>query len=191
MGDARVSRAQVGYVHSRQVVTSQREIRSSGADPDESVRVGVRNPYVPKVRAIVITSLLLALALPATAAAQSVPPGNSGIDQYQESIPGVGGNKPTNGPGATGSGGDAPSVQTQISPSTVRKLDKLGPAGKETAAAAAATAQSAPNHSNTTSSGNSDPGMGWVLPVILALALAAALGIVLMRRRGGAPPGPA
>ena len=142
------------------------------------------------MRGIAITLLFIGLALPAGAAAQNVPPGNSGIDQYKESLPGVGGNRPTGGPGAgTGSGTSSSAGQSRISPSTAKSLNKLGPDGKATAAAAAASAPS-PSH-QTTSSGNSDPGMGWVLPVILALALAGAVGIVVMRRRGGAPPGPA
>ena len=55
------------------------------------------------VRGIVVALTLLALALPAAAGAQVVPPGNSGVDQYQESIPGVGGNRPT-GPNGSGTG---------------------------------------------------------------------------------------
>ena len=98
------------------------------------------------MRGISLTLLVLALALPAAAVAQDVPPGNSGIDQYQESVPGVGGNQPTeggsgSGPGTAATGGStAPSGESRISPSTVRKLDKQGPDGKATAAAAAATA---------------------------------------------------
>ena len=78
----------------------------------------------------------------------------------------------------------------EISPSTVRKLDKQGPDGKATAAAAAATAPAPTPARDLGSSSDSGPGMGWVLPVILALALAGALAVVVMRRRG-APPGPA
>jgi phage tail tape-measure protein len=151
------------------------------------------------MRGIGLTLLVLALALPAAAVAQDVPPGNSGIDQYQESIPGVGGNRPTGGSGSGGSGGSGTastggsvsgSEQSRISPSTVRKLDKQGADGKATAAAAAATAPAPTPARDLGSSNDSAPGMGWVLPVILALTLAGALAVALMRRRG-APPGPA
>src|SRR5829696_5726036 len=104
------------------------------------------------MRGISLMLFVFALALPAAALAQDVPPGNSGIDQYQESVPGVGGNKPTGGSGSGGSGaastggtasaGGSTSASggSRISPSTVHKLDKQGPDGKATAAAAAATA---------------------------------------------------
>ena len=162
------------------------------------------------MRGITIGLLVLALALPAAAVAQDVPPGNSGIDQYQESIPGVGGNRPTDGSGPGGSGSTRPGSggsgtastggsgggsnsaagESRISPSTLRKLDRQGPDGKATAAAAEATAPAPTPARGLGSSGDDGPGMGWVLPVILALALAAAVAVVLMRRRG-APPGPA
>jgi hypothetical protein len=151
------------------------------------------------MRRISLTLLFVALALPAAAVAQDVPPGNSGVDQYQESIPGVGGNKPTGGSGSGTKGTDGTvgtagtasgSGVTKISPSTVRKLDEQGPDGKATAAAAAATAPAPTPARDLGSSNDSGPGMGWVLPVILAVALAGALVVVLMRRRG-APPGPA
>ena len=145
----------------------------------------------------ILMLLVFVLALPAAAVAQDVPPGNSGIDPYKESVPGVGGNRPTDGfgsgsgsgPAATG-GSTAPSGDSRISPSTVRKLNKQGPDGKATAAAAAATAPDPSPARDLGSASDSGPGMGWVLPVILALALAGALTVVAMRRRG-APPGPA
>jgi hypothetical protein len=151
------------------------------------------------MRGISLTLLVLALALPAVGVAQDVPPGNSGVDQYQESVPGVGGNRPTggsgsgsetaSGPAATG-GSTSGSPESRIPPNTVHKLDKQGPDGKATAAAAAATAPAPTPARDLGSSNDSGPGMGWVLPVILALTLAGALAFVLMRRHG-APPGPA
>ena len=147
------------------------------------------------VRGILVALTLFALALPAAAGAQVVPPGNSGVDQYKESIPGVGGDRPT-GPNASGTGngsgtGAVPS-ESRVSPATVQSLEKLGQDGKATAAAAAATAPSRPQGSGgSDSSGGSGPGMGWALPVILALALAGAVGLALSRWRGGTPPGAA
>jgi hypothetical protein len=148
------------------------------------------------MRGISLTLLVCALGLPAAVVAQDVPPGNSGIDQYKESVPGVGGNRPTGGSGSGGSGTastggpTSASGESRIPPSTVRKLDKQGPDGKATAAAAAATAPAPTPARDLGSSNDSGPGMGWVLPAILALALAGALAVVVMRRRG-APPGPA
>jgi hypothetical protein len=186
----------------RQVATSQRQIRSDAYDPDV-VSLWGANPYQSVMRAISLTLLVFALALPAAAVAQDVPPGNSGIDQYQESVPGVGGNRPAGESGSGGSGtssggsgtaspggSTSASGKSQISPSTIRKLDKQGPDGKATAAVAAATAPAPTPARDLGSPGDSGPGMGWVLPVILALALAGALAVVVMRRRG-APPGPA
>lgn len=147
------------------------------------------------VRGILVALTLFALALPAAAGAQVVPPGNSGVDQYKESIPGVGGDRPT-GPNASGtgngSGTGAVPGESLVSPATVQSLEKLGPDGKGTAGAAAATAPRPSQGSGSSgSSGDSGPGMGVALPIILALALAGALAVVLMRRRGTTPPGPA
>jgi hypothetical protein len=147
-----------------------------------------------------IALMFAALALPGAAAAQAVPPGNSGVDQYQESIPGAGGDSPTGPASGTGnapssgkgSGGAASGGEARISPSTAQQLNKLGPDGKAAGAIAAATAPG-PSKDSSASSGStndSGPGMGWLLPVILGLTLAGALAVIVMRRRG-APPGPA
>jgi hypothetical protein len=144
------------------------------------------------VRWIALALTLLALAAPAAAQGQIVPPGNSGVDQYQESVPGVGGNRPSGPNGGSAAGTGAASGQSRISPKTAQSLDKLGPDGKGTAAVAAATAPGPSQGSRSSGSiGDSGPGMGVALPIILALALAGALAVVLMRRRGRTPPGPA
>jgi hypothetical protein len=162
-----------------------------------------------RVRGIVLTLTLLALALPAAAGAQDVPPGNSGIDQYRESIPGPGGNRPT-GPGASGTGksgtgaatGQSGAVtgESDVSPETAQSLGKLGPDGKGAAAVVAGTAPGRSEGleggfaSASPTSGDSaddDPGMGIALPIIFALALAGALAFVVWRRRRGTPPGAA
>jgi hypothetical protein len=164
-----------------------------------------------RVRGITVSLTLLALALPAAAGAQDVPSGNSGIDQYRESIPGVGGNKPT-GPGASGTGKSGTGAATGQSgtgavtggsgnsPSTAQSLEKLGPDGKGAAEAAAATnpggsqdqgsgfASPSPTSGD---SGDSGPGMGVALPIILALVLAGAVTLAVLRRRRGTPPGAA
>jgi hypothetical protein len=159
---------------------------------------------------MLVAGILLALAAPAAAGAQALPPGNSGVDQYQESIPGAGGNRPTgpspgasNVSGAGNSSGGAVSGNSsagavsgggsRIAASTAKQLDKLGPDGKATAAIAGATAPAPTKDSSGSSSSSSDtgPGMGWALPVILVLALVAAVSVGLLRRRRGAPPGAA
>ena len=158
------------------------------------------------VRRIVITVTLLAMALPAAAGAQDVPSGNSGIDQYRESVPSVGGNKPT-GPKPSG-GGNASGTGSASgtgavpgeAPNTSQSLEKLGPEGQGAAKAAASTAPDSPQGqgsdfaSPSPTSGDSDdsgPGMGVILPIILALALAGALTFAVLRRRRGTPPGAA
>jgi hypothetical protein len=150
---------------------------------------------------MLVALILAVLALPGAAGAQVVPPGNSGVDQYQESIPGAGGNRPT-GPTpsdsgkasatANSSGGAESGAKSRIAPSTAKQLDKLGPDGKATAAVAAATAPGPSRGSGgPDSSGDTGPGMGWALPTILVLTLAGAVSIAVFRWRRGAPPGTA
>ena len=83
-----------------------------------------------------------------------VPPGNSGVSQYLETVPTAGGNQPTNtvhpraggvgaggsgGPGSTGGNGGSGAV-VNIAPSTQRALAGKGPDGVAAAALAQATA---------------------------------------------------
>ena len=75
--------------------------------------------------------LALALALAAPAAAQRgtlAPPGNSGVDEYKETIPTSRGNRPTDSvPGGGGGGGGGLSQGAQ------RSLDRLGADGQAVA----------------------------------------------------------
>jgi hypothetical protein len=91
--------------------------------------------------------LLAALALPSTAGAASfAPPGNSGIDQYRETIPDAGGNGTTprhHGPARHDSA---------VSSGTRGQLSALGSEGRQTAAAADTTA---PPGVTATASGSS------------------------------------
>src|SRR4029079_6737880 len=59
------------------------------------------------VTTLAIGSLLVfpATALAGNGGHHSVPPGNSGLDQYTENIPGAGGNHPTGGGGSHHPGG--------------------------------------------------------------------------------------
>lgn len=91
-----------------------------------------------KISAMIAMGVVLAFATSASAGHRShhyVPPGNSGIDQYTESIPGAGGNHPTSG--GHGGGGGNPSA---VSPSVIRMLNSQGPAGRGAARLATATA---------------------------------------------------
>jgi hypothetical protein len=152
------------------------------------------------VRRILVALLLLALSVPTGVAAQVVPPGNSGIDQYQESLPGAGGDRPTGPTGSakgnvteTGSASESGGLgEPHVSPSTAQRLNKLGPDGRATAAVAAATApRKAQGSSGSDSSGDTGAGMGWALPLILVLTLTAAVSIAVLRHRRRAPPGAA
>jgi hypothetical protein len=89
--------------------------------------------------------------------------------------------------------------QSAVSPETAQSLEKLGPDGKGAAAVVGASAPGdlqdqggfASPSPTSGDSGDSDPGMGIALPIILALALAGALTFAVLRRRRGTPPGAA
>lgn len=114
-----------------------------------------------------LIGLLVALALPATASARGqtvAPPGNSGVNQYVESVPTAKGNRPTatispgggggntrGGTGNTGGGGSAGRTSaasgngaagggaSPLTPSAQRALARQGSRGRQVAALAAAT----------------------------------------------------
>jgi hypothetical protein len=148
---------------------------------------------------------------PQAAGAQTsnAPPGNSGVDQYFESVPGAGGNRPS----AT-QGGPA---GRPLSPAAKRRLERLGADGRAAAAAAQATAPPAASgakngrkgsRSNdngsgghqqvlgTRSEGRTAPvaavkaltgsgngGMGIFLPLVLMASLVLAGAYLIARRR--------
>src|SRR5215216_5236743 len=91
-----------------------------------------------------LLAMALVLALPSVALAGrghhhgNVPPGNSGIGQYQETVPGAGGNHTPPGGGNSGGGGGG--GQDAISPATSQALASQGAAGTATANLANATA---------------------------------------------------
>lgn len=150
-------------------------------------------------RALVLI-LALCLALPAAAVAAkapqtNAPPGNAGIDEYLETVPGASGNHRPTPPGQQGGGGG-------LTPSQRAKLDRLGPDGRTLANAVDSTSSSAttPKKTQITATGSdgrsplaellntitgSDggSGMGVLLPGILVAALLAAIVAVLLRRR--------
>jgi len=103
--------------------------------------------YYPCMRkAILLSSALLALALPAGAAAQIVPPGNSAASQYTETIPTSQGEKDAQGP------------KKHVNPNEVigsKNTQKLEEQGPEGAAVAEFTAETAPT---TSASGEESSG---------------------------------
>jgi hypothetical protein len=152
---------------------------------------------MPARRVLAVLAGLCALA-PAGAFAQGTvaPPGNSGIDEYLETVPGAGGNhRPGTGHGA-------------LSPAAKKALDSLGANGRAAAAAgeATATSQTKAGHRPTPlpdsevkirepsgspfaalgralSGSNDHGGLGAWLPILLALTAAGFLAAVLVRRR--------
>jgi hypothetical protein len=167
------------------------------------------------VRACLVTlACAVAVTFPSGAiAASCAPPGNSGVDQYFETVPGAGCNKSAiPGSGGGGQGGHG----SGLSPSTSRQLASQGPAGRAVAQLVATTGPGAAGSSGATgkpgtkpgSAGNAIPsgngsnpisallrplvhgtgagGTGLLLPLILVATLAAALGAAawgVIRRR--------
>ena len=146
------------------------------------------------------------LAAPATVRAQdSLPPGNSGVDQYTENVPGPGGDKPTNPGGGGGSGGGG-GGNGELSTAEAQALTDQGPNG---AAAAALAEETAPPKATDADSvarrsggddgngfsvddvfsaltGSDSAGMGVFLPILLGASLLAAIAVGAARllRRG-------
>jgi hypothetical protein len=149
----------------------------------------------------VLGFLLLALALAAPAAAQRgtlAPPGNSGVDEYKETIPTSRGNRPTDSlPGGGGGGG--------LNQGAQRSLDRLGADGQTVADLAKRTAppkarpgdRGAVADAQTSDEGSpfgavfkrvfgvgdDGSGSGALLPLTLLAGLVALSAIALLRRR--------
>ena len=140
------------------------------------------------VAAIALVALLL--AAPAALAV-------SAVDQYSESIPTAGGQKPTrdlgHGGGSGQGGGSAPtqagpgSAGTATVPPQTRSQLQRTKNGLAAEKAARLTAPTRPSASSTDTSS----GMGFLLPLILAASLAVAVAVFLARRRTGPAGGPA
>lgn len=81
-------------------------------------------------RALVLALAGLALAAPAAGAqAVNAPPGNSGVDEYLETVPGAGGGKPTRGPASQNQDAGKP----VLSSSQRKALDQAGADGRAVA----------------------------------------------------------
>jgi hypothetical protein len=159
--------------------------------------------------AILAAALLAAPAV--TQAQQSLPPGNSGVDQYTENVPGPGGDKPTSddegGSGGSGGSGSGGAGNGELSASEAQALSDQGANG---AAAAQLAEQTAPETAKTNArvehrsgdggddggfsaddvfsalTGSDSAGMGVFLPILLGATLLAAIavGATRMLRRG-------
>jgi hypothetical protein len=147
----------------------------------------------------VFVTVALAL-LPGTAlAVKLVPPGNSAANQYTETLPGPGGNTPS----SEAKGGAPAKV---LGSSNAARLEALGPEGRAAARLAAATAphpvgkgepggaKAAPVPSGSSGLGqvlrqltgtSGSGGMGLLLPLVIVLAVLAAVGFLITRRRTG------
>jgi hypothetical protein len=147
-------------------------------------------------RLSLLVGCLVLAALPADAAAVSehAPPGNSGIDEYVESIPEIGGDRPTQH--IPSEGGAA-----RLSRRARRALAAYGSAGSAAANLAGATAPAkrrpGPREARRAGDAGSQPasalrravtgsgqgGMGIALPIILVLTALVAGWVALARRR--------
>ncbi len=176
-------------------------------------------------RPIALLTVLLSVVAPPVAAqaqATQAPPGNAGVDEYLETVPG------SKGSGSAGGTGVAPKLtpgaDRVIPKTTLSTLASKGEDGKAAAALAEATSPKsgeAPRQGASKSSGSpsapappaggqrpplpaaadgdgldaigrvlaadsGDGGLGLLLPVGMIVVLAAAIGIVLLRRRSAA-----
>jgi hypothetical protein len=159
------------------------------------------------------TLCIAGLALPGAAlAAGTVPPGVSGAAQYTESLPGPGGEESTKSMVEAGQGGDgqkAAEPARTLGTENAEKLEALGPEGKAAAGLAAAggegnragdksgsggAAADTATHSSGGGSGvgqvvrqlsgsDGSGGMGLLLPLLIVMAVVAAAGYLIGRRR--------
>src|SRR4051794_160007 len=99
------------------------------------------------MRKLVLTTVVILAAqgcLAVAVSAQTLPPGNSGIDQYTENVPAAGGNQPTQGGGGggggtAGGGGGSANPASGLSTQAQSRLDRLGKNGTDAARAAQAS----------------------------------------------------
>jgi hypothetical protein len=165
------------------------------------------------LRRLVAVAVIAMLACPAGAAAQgALPPGDSGVDEYVEGVPGPKGSVPS---GSVGKGKDR--GDKALPPGVVRQLEALGEDGRAAAELAEATAPSradragarkardgeAGGSSGSAGGGNDsggsaiaevvgkmvgggEGGMGLALPLILLVTVLSAIAVVVARRSRGA-----
>lgn len=93
---------------------------------------------MPTAKLAAVTTVMLALAFPVAAPAQEelIPPGNSAVNQYTESLPTPGGARDTESGGKT----KRPSPNKTLGTGNTRRLEQHGTDGRAAAEAAAETA---------------------------------------------------
>jgi hypothetical protein len=92
--------------------------------------------------AALATVIAAALAsAPAAMAGTCAPPGNSGVNQYVEVVPGAGCNQPPAGPGSGGHSGGG-----HLSTSTTQQLDASGGAGRSVVALVTSSPSAGPGN---------------------------------------------
>ncbi len=154
------------------------------------------------IHALITIVLIAAVAAPsAMAAGSNAPPGAAGIDQYLETIPDGSGNKPP------GSNGQRPVLadptvaaraKVVLGTHALRTFKKAGTAGAAVAALAASSAPavtgdgaSAPPSADdgnafdavaSVVTGDTDSGLGILLPLLLVLSVVVLVGIALLAR---------
>jgi hypothetical protein len=162
---------------------------------------------------LAVAACLMALGFPAGALASVnlAPPGNSGVDQYFETIPGTGGNQPAVGPGSGDSGSLSAAASRQLSAQgwvgqAIARLvsPPAGPGGAPAAARARHTSRPAASDNASVNgsaavsgsgddavsgvlhpilTGSSSGGVGILLPLFLAATLAVVVASAVRRRR--------
>jgi hypothetical protein len=162
-------------------------------------------------RVAALAALFAWAALAQAASAQTVPPGNSEIEQYVPTLPGPEGDHPVDG--NAGGGGDG-TEESGLPPATLQQLRALGPEGQATAEGLTQTAsgtEKEPSQARRGTDGSrgesasepgsavgavadslvgeSDGGMGIVLPLILAATLGLAVTYLVAGRRRAADRG--
>jgi hypothetical protein len=169
--------------------------------------MGMLGRHRRAVHGLVAILGVLAIAGPAAASHEIIPPDNSGVGQYTENVPGAGGDKPSDdlggGSGSGGSGSGSAGSDAGLPPGTADALESQGPDGQAAANLAQATSPGrgedgadraggdAPGADDGSAIGDvigqlgaSDSGgMGIALPIVLGLSLVAAAVLVLARRR--------
>jgi hypothetical protein len=156
------------------------------------------------VRLGLLVACCAALAFPASAAAiKCAPPGNAGVDQYFETVPGSSCNRGTTGPGNGPGGGSHGSLP----PGTSSQLSKQGPVGQAVERLVSSSGtngrRTGANGSRTgaalsgsasgplsalldpLASGSSSGGVGILLPIFLGVALVLVVLAVIARRMLG------
>ena len=142
---------------------------------------------------LALAGLLLLLAAPGSRADHSIaPPGNSGVDQYRETIPSPTGDRIAGGP---------PGARSALGTTTMRALRERGADGRDAARAFRSTAPPSPSRRRpsappvatggesvartvlTAASGTGAGGPGLLLPALLGGTLLGAAAFTLSGRR--------